>query len=84
MATKVTILGPEPKEEKKVKPIEFKYMLSSTCKEFKVTVTNPKNYLNIELICKDYGYGFDLMFAYNSNRKEGTFYVGYFNDGVVE
>lgn len=81
--TKVIILGQEPKEEKKLKPIEFKYSLLSTCKEFKVAVANPKNYLNIELICKDYGYSYDLMFAYDSNRKEGTFYVGHFNDGVV-
>jgi hypothetical protein len=38
---------------------------------------------NIELICKDYGDGCDLMFAYDNNRSDGIAYLGHFNDGIV-
>ena len=45
----------------------------------------PKNYLCLELICKSYATSdFDLMFAYDNDRKHGMLYFGKWNDGVAE
>jgi hypothetical protein len=79
--TKVTIIGGATPIEKK-KPIEFvKYIDVDTNPPVQAS-TNMWN--NIELICKDYGDGCDLMFAYNNKREDGIAYLGYFNDGIVE
>ena len=78
--TKCIVLGEEPKKEKK--PIEFRKALSD---EF--TFGNPGKradcWENIELICRDYVDGFDLMFAYNNDRNSGCLYIGRWNDGIV-
>ena len=80
--TKVTIIGEATPIEKN-KPIEF-------VKSIGTLVINPNvrafpyMWENIELICKNYGNGFDLMFAYNDKRKDGVAYLGHFNDGIVE
>lgn len=38
----------------------------------------------IELVCRDYTLGYDLMFCYNkSSRSNGVAYLGNFNDGIV-
>ena len=79
--TKVTIIGEATPIEKK-KPIEFVksiYVHNNT-----LATSSPNEWENIELICNNYGSGFDLMFAYNSNRGDGIAYLGYFNDGIVE
>ena len=79
--TKVTIIGEATPIQKK-KPIKFvkSILLLGICNARAV----PYMWDNIELICKNYVDGYDLMFAYNSNREDGVAYLGYFNDGVVE
>lgn len=79
--TKVTILGQEPKEVKKLKPIEFTENLT-LAKEIDKNCLAPNRWENIELICA--GGTFDIMFAYNEDRNGGCLYLGHFNDGVVE
>lgn len=79
--TKVTIIGEATPIEKK-KPIEFVKSIYLHNNPF--AQSSPHEWKNIELICKNYGGGFDLMFAYNSNRGDGIAYLGYFNDGIVE
>lgn len=81
--TKVTILGQEPKEEKKLKPIEFVKFLDYDFK-FKKGALEPRFCDNIKLICLDYSDGFDLMFGFKEDKRAGTLYLGHFNDGVVE
>ena len=84
--TKVIILGQEPKEEKKLKPIYFQQFLKRSidngfCRE----CSDPKEWDNIELISLNYTEdGLDLMYAYDKRRNEGYLYLGHFNDGVVE
>lgn len=82
MATKVIILVEQP-ENKPLKPIEFVKSINADI-SFSNAVINPASWDNIELICKDYSSGYDLMFAYNKDRNEGILYFGHFNDGVVE
>lgn len=79
--TKVTIIGEATPIEKK-KPIEF--VKSIYVHNNPLATSSPNEWENIELICNNYGSGFDLMFAYNSNRGDGIAYLGYFNDGIVE
>lgn len=82
--TKVIILGEAtPAPEPNKKPIEFTHVLKNdlTLKNLK-SIT--RKWANIELICKEYTYGLDLMFAYDENRNNGVLYLGHFNDGVVE
>ena len=90
--TKVTILGSESKESKKLKPIEFVRYYNIKMNEFRSNDhenrLNPKDYKNIELISKGYDdQDLDLFFAYNEDRNEWkntNLYLGHFNDGVVE
>ena len=82
--TKVIILGQEPKEEKKLKPIEFVKAIPDTGK-LQNPNYKPSEFENIELICKNYYHeDFDLMFAYDLERSRGCLYLGHFNDGVTE
>lgn len=81
--TKIVILGQEPKQEKKLKPIEFKSVLLGNLK-FGEPLLKPIRFKYIELICLNYCCEHDLIFAYDENRSGGCFYVGHFNDGVVE
>jgi hypothetical protein len=78
--TKVTIIGDETPIEKK-KPIQLVKSIGS----FGICNARAVPYMwdNIELICKNYVDGYDLMFAYNRNREDGIAYLGYFNDGIV-
>ena len=79
--TKVTIIGEATPIQKK-KPIEFVkciYVHNNP-----PATSSPNEWENIELICKNYGNGFDLMFAYNNKREDGLAFIGYFNDGIVE
>ena len=80
--TKVIILGQEP-EKKELKPIEFVKYLSEPF-GYRIDCLHPREWKNIELICKDYlGKGFDFMYAYNDDRQDGFLHLGYFNDGIV-
>jgi hypothetical protein len=79
--TKVIVLGEQP-IKKELKPIEFvKYLDSDS--EFGSNCTEPKDWKNIELICKNYFNKCDLMFAYDNDRQDGVLYIGTFNDGIV-
>lgn len=79
--TKVTIIGEATPIEKK-KPIKFvKAIYSDTLETAEI---KPHQWKNIELICKRYEASYDLMFAYDDKRDDGTAYLGYFNDGIVE
>ena len=67
-------------------PIEFKsYLDASLGVSFGGFVRPPSQFKYIELICKKYNGGMDLMFAYNdpSNRNDGILYIGYWTNGTV-
>ena len=90
--TKVTILGQEPKEVKKLKPIEVIKVLRIDNGLRQIYVQSPNNILkwkNIILLCKNYHESeYDLMFGwdYESSITTGsgcTLFLGHFNDGVV-
>jgi hypothetical protein len=83
--TKVTILGQSEPEQKELKPIEFLYYLSGALPYSCPSESKPGSYKNIELICMNYGGSRnDLMYAYDTDRNQGSLYLGQFNDGVVE
>jgi len=79
--TKVTIIGEALPIQKK-KPIEFVKSVGTTHNH--PARLDSLGWDNVELICKDYGDGYDLMFAYNKMRSDGIAYLGHFNDGIVE
>jgi len=79
--TKVIILGQEP-EKKELKPIEFVKYLDYHL-EFNSNCSKPQRFKNIELICRNYFKGYDLMFAFGEDRNQGVLYLGHFNDGIV-
>ena len=83
MNTQVIVIG-KPEEKKTKSAIEFQSFLNSNLKTDDPEYS-PSDYKYIELICKDYALGFDLMFAYNdpNGRSCGVLYIGHFNDGIV-
>jgi hypothetical protein len=84
MSTQVIIIGKTEKKNAKT-AIEFQSFLNSSLK-IDAAALSPYHYKYIELICKDYSLGFDLMFAYYDPNKRscGDLLIGHFNDGVVE
>ena len=84
--TKVTIIGSEPKEQKKLKPIEFVRCDEGLKRKGRVKPEfKPKDFDNIELISESNSLEhYDIMFAFDDNRSGGFIYYGHFNDGVVE
>ena len=95
MTTQVIIIG-KTDSKPTLAPIEFHYSLSdldpaSPCVlRMRILsaddrITMPSQYQYIELICKNYIAGLDLMFAYTDplNRGDGYLYAGKFNDGIV-
>jgi hypothetical protein len=84
MSTKVIVIGKSEKKKAKT-AIEFQSFLD-TALQIDFGAYSPSRYKYIELICKDYALGFDLMFAYDdpNDRSFGVLYIGHFNDGVVE
>jgi hypothetical protein len=83
MSTQVIVIG-KPEKGKAKTAIEFRSFLNTSLKIDDATYS-PSHYKYIELICKNYALGFDLMFAYNdpNYRSCGELYIGYFNDGVI-
>ena len=69
------------------KPIEFTKVLTAQLitEKFDIGHGVPANWNYIELICKNYTPGFDLMFAYDdaNKRGDGSLFVGHFNAGGV-
>jgi len=92
MNTQVTIIGKQQSEKTKT-AIKFKCFLNDVNPMSKAILHrvseeyfHPHSYNFIELICRDYMLGSDLMFAYNdpNDRSDGRLYIGNYNDGVVE
>ena len=83
MSTQVIVIG-KPEKGKAKTAIEFQSFLNSRLK-IDNGAYSPSHYKYIELICKDYALGCDLMFAYNdpNGRSFGVLYIGHFNDGIV-
>ena len=63
------------------KRIEFVKVVQAT--KLSYTKSLPTDFKNIELISKNYRCGFDLMFAYNDDRRFGAAFLGHFNSGNV-
>jgi len=83
MNTQVTIISKQQSEKTKT-AIKFRCFLNTNL-NIDGGAYSPSHYKYIELICKDYALGCDLMFAYNDPncRSFGVLYIGHFNDGVV-
>lgn len=86
--TKVTIIGETASTVKKYTKIKFIKVLTGSYKidtAMNGLWSKPNDWDNIELICRNYADGMDLMFAYDSAeyRADGVLYVGYFNEGLV-
>jgi hypothetical protein len=85
--TKVTIIGEHASTAKKYTKIKFIKVLTGSYEVAKAGVdwSGPTNWDNIELICREYADGMDLMFAYDDAdcRTDGVLYIGYFNEGLV-
>ena len=86
--TKTIVIG-EPKDKAINKTIEFlTYINLVACDEVSAEPVDsrPHQWGFIELICKDYAPGLDLMFAYDdaSDRSNGILMVGCWNDGMVK
>lgn len=81
--TKLIVLGEET-QSKRGKPIEFESYLDHDL-DFGDTPANPNQYKYVELICRDYFTGVDIMFAYDTpdDRGCGTLFIGKWNDGFV-
>ena len=86
--TKMIILG-EQKDKDVKKPIEFFTHITikdSDDASVETVDSLPSKWNYIELICKDYIIGLDLMFVYDdaSDRGSGILIIGRWNDGVVK
>lgn len=90
--TKVTILGQDGPTKQKLTPIEFKFQINGCIEDIEGgddvidnTSSLPNMFDNIELVCKGDKNFYDIMFAYNTGgRENGSIFLGYFNDGIVE
>lgn len=80
MKTKVTILGEQPT---KTEPKKIEFVKSITSNGFSLNIKEPHYYNFIELICRRYVSGLDLMYAFTDVNRDGVAYLGHFNDGVV-
>lgn len=82
MSIKCIVIGEEPPDTRK--RITFEHILL-TCLSITKTDMRPEHSKYIELICKNYSPGKDLMFAYNnpSKRGQGSLIIGQWNDGVA-
>lgn len=88
MSTQTIVIGEQNKVSAN-KPIEFLSFIEVNSRkdvDVNTDILQPNHWKYIELICKDYAAGLDLMFAYDEplRREKGTLYLGRWNDGVVE
>ena len=77
--TKVTILGDESKQKKKLKPIEVKMIIYSDGKTQEYN-TKLSAYKEIKIIKINAYKSFDCIIITDDN----IVFLGHFNDGVVE
>lgn len=83
--TKTIVIGACYQDDNK--PIEFCHYLDISLEhQSSAFVSPPSKFKYIELICKKYNGGMDLMFAYDdpSKRNEGTLFIGFWNSGTVK
>ncbi len=82
--TKTIVIGASFQDDNK--PIEFCHYPDTSLEQSSAFVSPPSKFNYIELICKKYKGGMDLMFAYDDyfNRSDGTLFIGYWNSGVVK
>lgn len=88
MCTQTIVIG-QPTSDRKLVPIEFLSAIEVNGRknvDVNTDIIQPNQYNYIELICKDYAAGLDIMFAYDDPncRDSGALYIGRWNDGVVE
>ncbi len=80
--TKVTVIGEVTKPTK----IEFLYLINVEA-DGTPTIAQPSappgSFEYLELVCRGYNNGLDLMFAHDGDRTKGCAYLGHFNDGIV-
>ena len=83
--TKCIVLGEAKSEEPKKAVVFIKNIYMSNQEIHLDQATNPSAFDNIELVSKHNPHysGYDVMFAYHTDRSNGYFYLGYYNDGVV-
>lgn len=79
MKTKVTILG---QQEPNVKKIEFVKLLKDDL-EIKPTTQKPSDCKEVILLQRDYGRGLDLMFGIFEEQDTNCIFLGHFNSGTV-
>ena len=86
METKCIVLQRDNKKRKKC--IIFDRILNADFEIEKVSELKPTVFKYIELICRNYAKGIDLMYAYDDKESadngEGSLIRGQWNDGVVE
>jgi hypothetical protein len=67
-------------------PIEFKKSLDCNYEVFE-TDTEPNDFKFVELVCKNYSRGLDLMLAFDDSNNQGNggvLYIGHWNDGIKQ
>lgn len=82
--SKCIVIG-EQNAQRKQKPIEFQRCVDAELRVCDSGDFHPSDMDYIELICKNYVQGVDIMFAYSrpDKRHEGLLVFGKWNDGVV-
>ena len=82
--TKITVIGEAPKEEKKLKPIEFIGCIYDHGNSVNLNLTvRPSNYKEIKVL-KVKGYDFDCICICAQSNGDEFIYTANFNDGVAE
>lgn len=89
MATKCVVLGAIPTNDAAPTPIEFTHYHSNNKEKWDYINghISPSGWAYIELVCKNYKDGKDLMFVFDDadDRSDNSWLVlGYWNDGFVE
>lgn len=86
--TKTIILGEQQNKDTKMSIEFFTHLTIKDSDDVSVETVDslPSKWKYIELICKDYIIGLDLMFVYDDagDRGCGILIIGRWNDGVVK
>lgn len=84
--SKIIIIGKQKGFKRSLKPIKLQYILNIDIEIHEINGDKASDYRYIELICRNYSEGYDLIFCYQNpqHRENGVLYIGEWNDGVVE